>query len=141
MKREATARWTGGIKDGKGSLSTDSGVLSNAPYGFKDRFEDGPDTNPEELLAAAHAGCFSMALAGQLGKAGMTPESIQTTARVSLEPEGDGFVIPEVHLEVTMNIPDADRDAAMKAAEDAKQGCPVSKLFKANITMDATLEN
>ncbi|MGI9038624.1 MAG: OsmC family protein [Gemmatimonadota bacterium] len=141
MKREAKARWTGGIKDGRGNLSTDSGALSSTPYSFKDRFEDGQDTNPEELLAAAHAGCFSMALAGQLGKAGMTPASIETTARVSLEPEGDGFAISEVHLEVTMNIPGADRDAAMAAAEQAKQGCPVSKLFNAKITMDASLES
>lgn len=141
MKREARVRWTGGIKDGSGNITTDSGALSNTPYGFKDRFEDGRNTNPEELIAAAHAGCFSMALAGQLGKAGMTPESIETTARVSLEPEGEGFVIPAVHLSVTMKIPGADRDAAMKAAEGAKQNCPVSKLLNAKITMDASLES
>jgi osmotically inducible protein OsmC len=141
MKREARVRWTGGIKDGSGNMTTDSGVLSSTPYGFKDRFEDGANTNPEELIAAAHAGCFSMALAGQLGKAGMTPESIETTARVSLEPEGEGFVIPSVHLDVTMKIPGADRAAAMKAAEEAKKNCPVSRLLNADITMDAAVES
>ena len=141
MKRQATAHWEGGIKDGTGSLSTPSGALRETPYSFTDRFEDGPNTNPEELLGAAHAGCFAMALSGQLGKAGMTAESLDVTANVSLEKQGEGFAITAVHLELKARIPGADRDAFMKAADDAKNGCPVSKLFKADITLDAKLES
>jgi osmotically inducible protein OsmC len=138
--RQATAHWEGGIRDGKGSLSTPSGALDGTPYGFTDRFEDGPNTNPEELLGAAHAGCFAMALSGQLGNAGMTAESLDVTANVTLEKQGEGFAITAVHLDLTARIPGADRDAFMKAADDAKNGCPVSKLFKADITVDAKLE-
>jgi lipoyl-dependent peroxiredoxin len=139
MKRKGSAIWNGGLKDGKGTVSTDSGVLANTPYSFSARFENGKGTNPEELIGAAHAGCFSMALSGQLGAAGMTAESIATTASVTLEKVGDGFSITAVHLDVTAKIPGAGRDAFLKAANAAKEGCPVSKLLKATITMDATL--
>ena len=141
MERTARARWTGQIKDGEGTLWTDSGVLQDTPYGFRDRFESGPNTNPEELIGAAHAGCFSMALSGQLGKAGLTAERIDTTATVTLEKQGEGFAITAVHLELTARVPGADRDAFMKAANDAKTGCPVSKVLNADITLDATLED
>ena len=140
MKRKASAVWTGGIKDGKGKLSTDSGVLADTQYSFSTRFEDGKGTNPEELIAAAHAGCFAMALSGQLGSAGMTAERIATTASVTLEKAGDGFAITKVHLDVTAKIPGARQDAFEKAAKNAKEGCPVSKLLNASITMDARLE-
>lgn len=140
MKREAQAHWAGGIKDGGGTLSTASGALDGTPYGFSDRFEDGPNTNPEELLGAAHAGCFAMALSGALGKAGMTAERLDVTATVSLEKQGEGFHIPAVHLRLDARVPGADRDAFMAAANGAKEGCPVSKLFDAEITLDATLE-
>lgn len=139
-KRQATAHWEGGIKDGTGTLSTPSGALSKTPYGFKDRFEEGPNTNPEELIGAAHAGCFAMALSGQLGNAGMTAESLDVTANVTLEKQGEGFAITAVHLDLTARIPGADRDAFMQAANNAKSGCPVSKLLKAEITLDAKLE-
>lgn len=140
MKRKASAVWKGGIKDGKGTISTDSGVLSDTQYSFSTRFEDGKGTNPEELIAAAHAGCFSMALSGQLGEAGLTAESISTTAAVTLEKTTDGFTITAVHLDVTAKIPGADRQAFETAANNAKAGCPVSKLLNAKITMDAKLE-
>lgn len=140
MKRSASAVWTGGLKDGKGNISTDSGVLSETQYSFSTRFEDGKGTNPEELIAAAHAGCFSMALSGQLGQAGLTPESIRTTASVRLEKTDDGFAITSVHLEVRAKVPGADQQAFEKAANNAKAGCPVSKVLKAEITMDAVLE-
>ena len=140
MKRKASAVWTGGIKDGKGRLSTDSGVLADTQYSFSTRFEDGKGTNPEELIAAAHAGCFAMALSGQLGGAGMTAERIATTATVTLEKSGDGFAITTVHLDVTAKIPGARQEAFEKAARNAKEGCPVSKLLNASITMDARLE-
>ncbi|SRR6266536_17683 len=140
MKRSASAVWTGGLKDGKGNISTDSGVLSEAQYSFSTRFEDGKGTNPEELIAAAHAGCFSMALSGQLSQAGLTPESIHTTASVRLEKTDTGFAITSVHLEVRAKVPGADQQAFEKAANNAKAGCPVSKVLKAEITMDAVLE-
>jgi lipoyl-dependent peroxiredoxin len=140
MKRNASAVWNGGLKDGKGSISTDSGVLSNTQYSFSTRFEDGIGTNPEELIAAAHAGCFSMALSGQLGKAGLTAESIRTTASVSLDKTDDGFTITKVHLDVKAKVPGADQAAFETAANNAKAGCPVSRVLKAEITMDATLE-
>ena len=139
MKRSASAVWTGGLKDGKGSISTDSGVLSEAQYSFSTRFEEGKGTNPEELIAAAHAGCFSMALSGQLGQAGLTAESIRTTASVRLEKTDAGFAITSVHLEVRAKVPGADEQAFEKAANNAKAGCPVSKVLKAEITMDAVL--
>ncbi len=139
MKKHASAVWQGGIKDGKGTISTETGVLSNAPYGFKSRFEDGPGTNPEELIGAAHAGCFSMALSLMLGNAGLTAERIETKAAVTLEKVGEGFSITAVHLDVKAKIPGTDTETFQRIATQAKEGCPVSKLFKATITMDATL--
>ena len=141
MKRNASAEWKGGLKDGKGTISTDSGVLSNTQYSFSTRFEDGIGTNPEELIAAAHAGCFSMALSGQLGNAGMTADSINTTASVTLDKVEGGFAITTVHLEIKAKIPGADKDAFMTAANNAKAGCPISKVLNAEITMNAELEN
>lgn len=141
MKRSGSAQWQGGIKDGRGTVSTESGVLSEAQYSFSTRFEDGKGTNPEELIAAAHAGCFSMALSKQLGDAGMTAESINTTAAVSLEKTDAGFSITKVHLDVTARIPGADDSAFQTAANNAKAGCPVSRLLNAEITMDAKLES
>jgi lipoyl-dependent peroxiredoxin len=140
MKRNASAVWKGGLKDGKGTISTDSGVLADTQYSFGTRFEDGKGTNPEELIAAAHAGCFSMALSGQLGAAGMTAERIDTTASVTLEKLDSGFAITAIHLAVKAKIPGADPAAFQTAAGNAKAGCPVSKVLNATITMDATLE-
>jgi lipoyl-dependent peroxiredoxin len=140
MKRKAAAVWQGGLKDGKGTISTDSGVLANTQYSFSTRFEDGAGTNPEELIAAAHAGCFSMALAGQLSAAGLIAESINTTASVSLEKTDAGFAITKVHLDVSAKVPGADQTAFEKATNNAKTGCPVSKVLNAEITMTATLE-
>ena len=140
MKRTGSAVWQGGIRDGKGTVSTESGVLDGAQYSFATRFEDGKGTNPEELLAAAHAGCFSMALSKQLGDAGLTAESINTTAAVRLEKTDAGFSITKVHLDVTARVPGADADAFQTAANNAKAGCPVSRLFNAEITLDARLE-
>ena len=140
MKRKGSAVWRGGLKDGKGTVSTDSGVLSNTQYSFSTRFEDGKGTNPEELIAAAHAGCFSMALSAQLGNAGMTAEQIQTTATVSLDKTDGGFSITAVHLDVRAKIPGADKQAFETAANNAKAGCPVSRVLNATITMDAVLD-
>jgi lipoyl-dependent peroxiredoxin len=140
MKRKGSAVWRGGLKDGKGVVSTDSGVLANTQYSFSTRFEDGKGTNPEELIAAAHAGCFSMALSAQLGNAGITPEQIQTTATVSLDKTDGGFAITAIHLDVVAKIPGADKQAFETAASNAKSGCPVSKVLNATITMDARLE-
>jgi lipoyl-dependent peroxiredoxin len=140
MKRNASAEWKGGLKDGKGTISSDSGVLANTQYSFSTRFENGKGTNPEELIAAAHAGCFSMALSAQLGTMGLTPESIRTSAAVSLEKVGDGFSITAVHLTVKAKVPGADTPQFETAANNAKAGCPVSKVLNATITMDATLE-
>ena len=141
MKRKASAVWEGGLKDGKGSISTDSGVLENTQYSFSTRFEEGKGTNPEELIAAAHAGCFSMALSGQLGNAGLTAERINTSAAVTLEKTDAGFTVTAVHLEVTAKIPGASEEAFQTAAGNAKAGCPISRLLKAEITMNATLES
>src|SRR5881397_3655533 len=141
MKRKASAVWQGGLKDGRGTISTDSGVLSNTAYSFSKRFGEEKGTNPEELIAAAHASCFSMALSAQLGAAGMTAQNISTTATVTLEKVGDGFSVTASHLETRVKIPGADRNAFNKAAEDAKSGCPISKLLNAKITMEATLES
>ncbi|HEY0321581.1 MAG TPA: OsmC family protein [Pyrinomonadaceae bacterium] len=140
MKRKASAVWKGGLKDGTGTISTQSGVLSDTQYSFSTRFEDGTGTNPEELIAAAHAGCFSMALSGQLGAAGMTAENISTSASVTLDKTDAGFTITAVHLDVVARIPGADQQAFETAANNAKAGCPVSRLLKAEITMDAKLE-
>jgi osmotically inducible protein OsmC len=139
MVRKASAVWKGSLKEGKGTISSDSGVLSNTPYSFTTRFENAKGTNPEELIAAAHAGCFTMALSAQLGNAGITPESLETTASLSLDKLEAGWAITKIHLDVTARIPGADKAAFDKAAENAKAGCPVSKLLKAEITMTARL--
>jgi osmotically inducible protein OsmC len=141
MKRNASAEWKGGLKDGKGTISTDSGVLEGTQYSFSTRFEDGKGTNPEELIAAAHAGCFSMALSGQLGNAGLTADSINTTASVTLEKTDAGFTITKVHLNVVARVPGASEEAFTTAANNAKAGCPISRLLKAEISMDAKLES
>ncbi len=140
MERRASAIWSGDLKTGKGSISTESGTLSNAQYSFTTRFENGVGTNPEELIAAAHAGCFSMALSAQLGAAGMKPERIETSATVTLNKSENGWSITDIHLEVKAKVPGADPAAFNKAANDAKAGCPVSKLLNAKITMNAVLE-
>ncbi len=139
MQRKASAVWQGGIKDGKGSISTESGVLTATPYSFSTRFEGAPGTNPEELIAAAHAGCFSMALSLMLGEAGIQPERIETQAAVTLEKTEGGFSITKVHLDVNVHAPGADRVKFEAAAAKAKAGCPVSKLLNAAITMNAKL--
>ena len=139
MKRKASARWQGDLKTGKGQISSDSGVLDATRYSFATRFEDGKGTNPEELIAAAHAGCFSMALSAVLGAAGLTPEWIDTQAAVQLDKVEGGFAITAVHLDVTAKVPGANADSFAKAAADAKANCPVSKVLRAEITMDARL--
>ena len=139
IKKTASAHWQGGIKDGKGSISTQSGALKDNPYGFNTRFEGAPGTNPEELIGAAHAGCFSMALAKLLGEAGMTADSLDTRAEVTLDKDGDGFRISAVHLTLTASVPGASREAFEQAVEAAKSGCPVSQLLNAEITLQATL--
>ncbi|HYO98604.1 MAG TPA: OsmC family protein [Pyrinomonadaceae bacterium] len=141
MKRNANAEWRGGLKDGKGTISTDSGVLDSAQYSFSTRFEEGKGTNPEELIAAAHAGCFSMALSGQLGNANLTAESIKTTASVTLEKTEAGFTVTEVHLNVAARVPGASAEQFETAANNAKAGCPISRLLNAKITMEARLES
>ena len=140
IKRNGSAVWSGGLKDGKGAVSTASGVLKEAQYGFNTRFANGPGTNPEELIAAAHAGCFTMAVSGTLGEAGMTASSMETTATVSLEKVDGGFAITAVHLNLVATIPGANKAAFEAAAMKAKQNCPVSKLLNATITLDARLE-
>ena len=140
MKRTASAEWRGSLKDGKGTISTGSGVLKETQYSFSTRFENGAGTNPEELIAAAHAGCFSMALSAELGKAGLTPETVRTAATVTLDRTDAGFTVTESHLDVTAKIPGADPSKFSTAAAAAKTGCPISRLLKANITMDARLE-
>lgn len=140
MKSKAHAEWQKGLKDGKGTISTDSGVLDKTQYSFSTRFEDGKGTNPEELIAAAHAGCFSMALSAQLGEAGLTPDSVKTNATVTLEKLEGGFAVTTVHLDVTAQIPGASKEQFETAANNAKTGCPISKLLNAKITMDAKLE-
>jgi osmotically inducible protein OsmC len=139
MQRKASAQWRGGLKDGKGTVSTTSGVLKSTPYSFSTRFEDQPGTNPEELIAAAHAGCFSMALSGQLGGAGMTADSIDTVATLTMEKLDAGWTVTKIHLDVTAKIPNADKAKFETAANNAKAGCPISRLLKAEITMDAKL--
>ena len=139
MKRSASAVWKGGLKDGKGTVSTESGILSGTPYNFRMRFENEKGTNPEELVAAAHAACFSMALSLFLGEAGMTADSIETKATVSLDEADGGFAVTSSHLQTTVRIPNANKLAFEKAVETAKIGCPISKLLNAKITMDARL--
>jgi len=139
MKKHASAVWTGSLKEGKGTISTETGVLDDAPYGFKSRFEDGPGTNPEELIGAAHAGCFSMALSAQLSGAGAPPERIETKAEITFEKVGEGFAITASHLTVSAKVPGLDAAKFQELATKAKEGCPVSKVLNATITMDATL--
>ena len=140
MSTFATAAWKGGLKDGKGKLSTKSGTLKDTPYSFAMRFEGTPGTNPEELLGAAHAGCFTMALSAILGEAGMTAEQMDTKCEMTLEKEGDGFAIKKIHLTLKAKIPGADKAKFDDCAAKAKAGCPVSKLFaSAEITLDASL--
>ena len=140
MQRKASAVWKGGLKDGKGMVSATSGVLSNTPYSFTTRFENAPGTNPEELIAAAHAACFSMALSAQLGAANLTPESINTTATLTMDKLDAGWTITTIQLDVNARVPKADESSFNKAAENAKAGCPVSKVLNAKITMNARLE-
>jgi osmotically inducible protein OsmC len=139
MKKHASAVWTGSLKEGKGTISTETRVLADAPYGFKSRFEDGPGTNPEELIGAAHAGCFSMALSAQLSNAGTPPERIETKAEITFDKVGDGFAITASHLTVSAKVPGLDAAKFQELATKAKEGCPVSKVLNAQITMDATL--
>ena len=139
MQRKASAVWQGDLKSGKGSISTDSGVLKQTQYSFSTRFENGVGTNPEELLAAAHAGCFTMALSAQLGNAGMVAEKLETTATIPLEKVGDGFSVTKSHLDLVAKIPGADKAKFDTAVKNAETGCPVSKLFKAEISVSAKL--
>lgn len=139
--KTGSAVWTGGIKDGQGTISTETGALREAPYGFKSRFEDGPGTNPEELIGAAHAGCFSMALSLGLDQAGLTAERIETRAEVTLDKQGEGFAITRIHLTCNAKVPGADAATFDRIAQATKLGCPVSKVLKADITLDATLED
>ncbi|QXH35797.1 OsmC family protein [Pseudomonas muyukensis] len=139
MKKSASAVWQGGLKDGKGQISTESGALKQAPYGFNTRFEGSPGTNPEELIGAAHAGCFSMALAMMLGEAGFTAERIDTHAEVSLDKQADGFAITAVHLTLKASVPGASEAQFQEVAHKAKAGCPVSKVLNATISLEATL--
>jgi len=140
MKRKASALWQGDLKSGKGALSTDSGVLKETQYSFGTRFENGVGTNPEELIAAAHAGCFSMAFSAELGKAGLVPESIATTATVTLEKTDAGWTVTESHLNVTVSVPGAAAANVLGIANVAKAGCPISRLLNAKVTMDARLK-
>jgi lipoyl-dependent peroxiredoxin len=140
MQRTATAVWNGGLKDGKGSITTQSGVLSESPYSFVTRFENQRGTNPEELIAAAHAGCFTMALSAQLGTINVTPQSLRTTATLTLEKLDAGWTISKIHLDVAAKIPGISASAFESAAASAKANCPVSRLLKAEITMSAHLE-
>lgn len=140
MQRKAGAIWEGNLKEGQGNLSTESGVLSHTPYSFKTRFESGNGTNPEELLAAAHAGCFAMALSNELSKVGITPKKLHVSCGLSLESGKDGFSISKSHLDLVATIPGVDKAKFDSAVKAAKEGCPVSKLFKAEITLSSKLE-
>jgi lipoyl-dependent peroxiredoxin len=140
MQRKASAVWKGGLKDGKGTISAPGGVLNNTQYSFSTRFENAPGTNPEELIAAAHAGCFSMALSAQLGGANLTPESISTTVTLSLDKLDSGWTITASHIDVVGKVPGADAATFQKYAEAAETGCPVSKVLNAKITMNAKLQ-
>ncbi|MEE1922331.1 OsmC family protein [Pseudomonas sp. 148P] len=141
MKKTASAHWEGGLKDGKGHISTESGALKQIPYGFNTRFEGTPGSNPEELIGAAHAGCFSMALSMILGEAGFKPDSIDTTAEVTLDKQPDGFAITAVHLILKAKVPGASDQQFQELANKAKAGCPVSKVLNAKISLDATLQS
>ena len=139
MVRKASAVWKGGLKDGQGNVSTDSGVLKSVSYNFAQRFENDTGTNPEELIAAAHAACYSMALSGELGKANLKPASIETKAALTMEKLDVGFTTTRIHLEVSASVPEASSDAFLKAAEAAKRGCPISRLLNTTITLEAKL--
>jgi osmotically inducible protein OsmC len=139
MKRKANARWSGGLKDGQGVFSTSSGSLSDVRYSVPTRFGDEPGTNPEELIAAAHAACFSMALSGTLGGAGLAPQRIDTQATLTLEKLEPGWTVTAIHLDVSASIPDADPKVFQECAEKAVRGCPISRLLRTEITMDAKL--
>lgn len=140
MIKKASAVWKGDLKDGTGTISTETGVLNNANYGFRSRFETGPGTNPEELIGAAHAGCFSMALSAQLGAAGLKADTIATQASITFDKVGDGFAITASHLDVVAKVPGATAEQFAEIAEKAKTGCPISKVLNAKITMNATLD-
>ena len=140
MQRKGSAIWNGDLKGGKGTFSTESGALKDVQYSFSTRFENGVGSNPEELIAAAHAGCFSMALSGQLGAAKLTPKSVRTTATVTLEKTDAGFTVTRVHLDVVANVPGATQEAFDQAAANTKTGCPISRLLNTEITMTARLE-
>ncbi len=139
MRRVANAKWMGGLKDGRGLVSTGSGVIDGLAYTFTTRFEDEPGTNPEELVAAAHAGCFSMALSAELGRAGFTPQSIETKATLDFEKTEAGWAVTSIHLDTKASVPNADASAFQKAAEAAKKGCPISRLLNTEITLSAQL--
>ncbi|MFD2739409.1 OsmC family protein [Sulfitobacter aestuarii] len=139
IKKSGSARWSGNLKEGKGHVSTQTKVLDDQPYGFNTRFEDKPGTNPEELIGAAHASCFSMALSMILEGENLVADKVETKATVHLEQKDSGFHIPKVHLDVTASIPDASAEQFEKAAKTAKENCPISKLLTAEITMDAKL--
>lgn len=140
MNRKASAVWRGDLKGGRGTISTESGVLKDSQYSFGTRFENGIGTNPEELVGAAHAGCFSMALSAELGKAGFTPESIATTANVTLENvQPGGWTVTKIHLQTQARIPNIAPEKFQEIANGAKGGCPISRLFKAEITLEAKL--
>ena len=141
IKKTGSARWTGDLREGRGNVSTGSGAISDQPYGFATRFEEASGTNPEELIGASHASCFSMALSMVLGQSDLTADSIETTAEVTLEKQGEGFAVTSSHLTVRAAIPGATDEAFREAAEAAKDNCPISKLLDAKITMDATLES
>lgn len=141
INKTASAHWEGDLKQGKGTISTESGVLDAQPYGFNTRFEGGKGTNPEELIGAAHAGCFSMAFSMLLGEEGFTPDGIDTKAAVTLEKQDDGFAVTAVHLDMRARIPGIDKVKFEEIANKAKTGCPISKLLKADITLDAVLES
>lgn len=141
IKKTASAHWAGNLKQGKGTISTESGALTKNPYGFNTRFEDQPGTNPEELIGAAHAGCFSMAFSMLLGQENFTPDSIDTQATVTLEKQDDGFAVSAVHLEMTARIPGISQTQFEEIANKAKVGCPISKLLNADISLDATLQS
>lgn len=139
MKRVAHAKWIGSLRNGSGSVSTGSGLIENLAYTFSTRFEDTPGTNPEELVAAAHAGCFSMALSAELGRGGFTPETIETTAAMDFRKTDAGWTAISIHLDTRAKVPKVDDAAFQKAAETAKKGCPISRLLKTEITLSAKL--
>jgi len=139
MIRKASAVWNGNLRDGKGTVTTESGALAQTPYSFRSRFETGTGTNPEELIAAGHAGCFTMALSAQLTGAGLTPDTIATSAALTLEKLDTGWTVTKIHLDVTARVPGATSETFQKLAAEAKANCPISRLLKAEITMTATL--